>query len=77
MTETPSYEEARDELIAVVQRLEAGGTSLEESIALWERGEELATICQRQLEGARSRLDAVMATREVDGANDVDRETAG
>ncbi len=60
MSETPSYEEARDELVAVVQKLEAGGTSLQESIALWERGEELAAICQRWLDGARARLDAVM-----------------
>jgi exodeoxyribonuclease VII small subunit len=69
MTETPSYEEARDELIAVVQRLETGGTSLEESIQLWERGEELARICQRWLDGARARLDAVMADRSVDPTN--------
>ncbi len=59
MSETPSYEEARDELISVVQRLETGGTTLQESISLWERGEELAGICQRWLDGARARLDAV------------------
>ena len=59
MSDTPSYEDARDELISVVQRREAGGTSLQESIELWERGEELAQICQRWLDGARSRLDAV------------------
>lgn len=64
MSETPSYEEARDELVAVVQKLEAGGTSLQESIALWERGEELAAICQRWLDGARARLDAVMNPAE-------------
>jgi exodeoxyribonuclease VII small subunit len=52
------YEEARDELIAVVAQLEQGGTSLEESLALWERGEELAAICQRWLDGARARLAA-------------------
>lgn len=52
------YEEARDELIAVVSRLEQGGTSLDESLALWERGEELAAICQRWLDGARARLAA-------------------
>ena len=54
-----SYEEARAELISVVQRLEAGGVPLQESVALWERGEELAAICQRWLDGARARLDAV------------------
>ncbi|WP_121255622.1 exodeoxyribonuclease VII small subunit [Nocardioides ferulae] len=55
--ETPSYEAAREELIDVVRRLETGGTTLEESLALWERGELLATICQRWLDGARQRLD--------------------
>lgn len=56
MTEPLPYEKARDELIAVVQKLETGGTTLEESLALWERGEELATICQTWLDGARDRL---------------------
>ncbi|MEV8070361.1 exodeoxyribonuclease VII small subunit [Streptomyces sp. NPDC085995] len=59
--ETLGYEQARDELIDVVRRLEAGGTSLEESLALWERGEELAKVCRRWLEGARARLDAALA----------------
>jgi exodeoxyribonuclease VII small subunit len=52
------YEQARDELIDVVKRLESGGTTLEESLALWERGEALAKICQRWLDGARERLAA-------------------
>ncbi|MFF4896995.1 exodeoxyribonuclease VII small subunit [Streptomyces sp. NPDC001068] len=59
-----SYEQARDELIETVRRLEAGGTSLEESLALWERGEELARVCRRWLEGARARLDAALAAEE-------------
>ncbi|GAB2456737.1 hypothetical protein GCM10007967_08620 [Xylanimonas ulmi] len=50
------YEQARDELVAVVQRLEAGGEPLEVSLALWERGEALATRCQQWLDGARERL---------------------
>jgi exodeoxyribonuclease VII small subunit len=53
------YEQARDELVDVVRRLEAGGTTLEESLALWERGEQLAAVCQRWLDGARARLSAV------------------
>ena len=53
-----SYEQAREELVAVVQKLEAGGTTLEESLALWERGEELARMCQEWLDGARARLEA-------------------
>ncbi len=55
-----SYEEAREELVEVVRRLETGGTTLEESIALWERGERLATVCQDWLDGARRRLDEVI-----------------
>ncbi|MEU9505026.1 exodeoxyribonuclease VII small subunit [Micromonospora sp. NPDC048170] len=53
-----SYEQARAELASVVERLEAGGTTLEESLALWERGEKLADTCQRWLDGARARIDA-------------------
>jgi len=62
--ETLSYETAREELIDVVRRLEAGGTTLEESLALWERGELLATTCQDWLNGARERLDAATARSE-------------
>nr|WP_107080035.1 exodeoxyribonuclease VII small subunit [Streptomyces sp. NBRC 109706] len=61
---TLSYEQARDELVDVVRRLETGGATLEESLALWERGEELARICGRWLEGARARLDAALAERD-------------
>jgi len=56
-----SYEQARDELVEVVRRVEAGGVSLEESLALWERGEALAGRCQQWLDGARQRLDAAKA----------------
>ncbi|MFI2665045.1 exodeoxyribonuclease VII small subunit [Micromonospora carbonacea] len=59
-----SYEQARAELATVVERLETGGTSLEESLALWERGEKLAEVCQRWLDGARARIDA--ARRQPD-----------
>jgi exodeoxyribonuclease VII small subunit len=59
-----SYEQARAELASVVERLETGGGSLEDSLALWERGEQLADVCQRWLDGARARLDAAKAARE-------------
>lgn len=52
-----SYEQARDELVAVVSQLEAGQLPLEESITLWERGEALATRCEQWLSGARERLE--------------------
>jgi exodeoxyribonuclease VII small subunit len=61
MSEKPGYEEARQELVEVVRTLEAGGTTLEESLALWERGEKLAGVCQDWLDGARKRLDEVLA----------------
>ncbi|TCO58538.1 exodeoxyribonuclease VII small subunit [Actinocrispum wychmicini] len=60
------YEQARDELADVVAKLEAGGLSLEESLALWERGEALAKICDRHLAGARERVEAVLAAAEQD-----------
>ncbi|ONK11769.1 exodeoxyribonuclease VII small subunit [Streptomyces sp. MP131-18] len=69
------YEQARDELIDVVRRLEAGGATLEESLALWERGEELARICGEWLEGARARLDAALARDEA--AEEADEEQTG
>ena len=53
-----TYEQARDELVAVVGRLESGGATLEESLRLWERGEALAARCQSWLDGARERLAA-------------------
>ena len=56
-----TYEQAREELVEVVRRLEGGGTNLEESLALWERGEKLAQICQSWLDGAKKRLDAAIA----------------
>jgi exodeoxyribonuclease VII small subunit len=66
MSDAPSYEEAREELIEVVRTLEAGGTTLEESLALWERGEALAKVCQQWLDGARKRLDEAIGP-DADG----------
>ena len=60
-SEQLSYEQAREELVEVVRRLEGGGTNLEDSLALWERGEKLAQICQSWLDGAKKRLDAAIA----------------
>ena len=53
---TTTYEQAREELADVVRRLEAGGLTLEESLGLWERGEQLAELCQHWLDRARERL---------------------
>jgi exodeoxyribonuclease VII small subunit len=54
------YEQARDELTEVVRALEAGGLSLDNSVALWERGEALAKRCEEQLAGARERVQRVL-----------------
>ncbi len=62
--ESISYEQARDELAAVVRRLEAGGLTLEQSLDLWERGEKLAAVCAEWLDGARARLTTAMAARD-------------
>jgi len=59
-----SYEQARDELVRVVSELEQGGATLEQSIALWERGEALARRCEEWLIGAKERLDAARAAAE-------------
>ncbi len=52
-----SFEAARDELEQVVQRLEDGSTSLEEALALWERGEALYRACRGRLEAAEARIE--------------------
>jgi exodeoxyribonuclease VII small subunit len=56
-----SYEDARDELAEIVEALEDGSATLEESLKLWERGEELAKICQEWLDGAKKKIDAAKA----------------
>ncbi|MDP9395175.1 MAG: exodeoxyribonuclease VII small subunit [Actinomycetota bacterium] len=75
MAEELRYEQARDELASVVRRLEEGSATLEESLALWERGEELAEVCQRWLAGVRARLDA--ATAQDATAQDAATRDAG
>jgi exodeoxyribonuclease VII small subunit len=69
-SEKLSYEQAREELVSVVQRLESGGAPLEESLALWERGERLAAICQEWLDGARARISATRNAAGRDNATD-------
>ena len=63
-----TYEQARDELLRVVQQLESGGASLAESMALWQRGEKLAEVCQGFLDGAREQV----AKRQAEDADDSD-----
>jgi exodeoxyribonuclease VII small subunit len=62
-----SFEQARDELVRVVAELEQGAPTLEHSLALWERGEALAKVCQEWLDGARKRLDEAMGGDDTAG----------
>ena len=64
-----SYEQARDELVRVVGELEQGSSTLEESLALWERGEALAKRCEEWLLGAKARLDAARAAASAGSAD--------
>lgn len=70
MTDTSAnrlgYEQARDQLVELVKRLEAGGLTLEQSLELWEQGERLATVCEEWLEGARARLAAAVGRQATD-----------
>ncbi len=63
------YEAAREELVEVVRILELGGLDLGASLALWERGEALANRCEQHLAGARSRVEAALASAEAEQRN--------
>lgn len=62
--EALTYEQAREQLVQVVSALEQGNATLEESMALWERGEALAAQCEKWLSGAKTRLDAALAAKQ-------------
>lgn len=64
-----SYEQARDELVKVVGELEQGSSTLEQSLALWERGEALAGRCEEWLIGAKERLDAARRSTSTDAGS--------
>jgi exodeoxyribonuclease VII small subunit len=63
------YEEARDELMRIVQLLESGSAPLAEALALWERGEELAAVCQQWLDGARAKIEAARPDHPQSGTS--------
>jgi exodeoxyribonuclease VII small subunit len=60
----PSFEEAQKELESIVERLERGQTSLDEAIALWERGEELLRLCLARLDTAQGRIEELARRAE-------------
>ncbi|WP_311243056.1 exodeoxyribonuclease VII small subunit [Microbacterium sp. WCS2018Hpa-23] len=70
--DTLSFEAARDELVKVVSELEQGAPTLEQSLALWERGEALAARCEEWLLGAKRRLEAARAAADAPDASDKD-----
>lgn len=52
-----SYEEAKEELVAIVAALENGSAPLEESMRMWERGEALAAHCTQWLDQAQAAVE--------------------
>lgn len=76
-----SYEQARDELVRLVSRIESGQVPLEESMALWERGEELAAHCQAKLDAAQDTLDRATGQGEpvapTDGGDADGKDSGG
>lgn len=65
-----SYEQARDELVQLVARIESGQVPLEEAMLLWERGEALAAHCQTKLDAAQDTLDRATGAGVPAGGQD-------
>lgn len=74
--EQMSYEQARDELVEVVTKLETGGAPLEESLALWQRGEALADRCERWLDGANAKLEEVRQSLRAEEPDATEPQTS-
>ena len=53
----PTFEQAQAELERIVERLEQGQASLDEALALWERGEELYAFCREKLDTAQGKVE--------------------
>ena len=66
-TTEPSFEDAQAELERIVERLEQGHASLDEALALWERGEELYAYCKSKLDGAQGKVEEL--ARRVEQAS--------
>lgn len=59
-----SFEDALRQLEEVVRKLESGDVPLDESIGLYERGDALRQHCQKRLDAAQARIEAIVADRE-------------
>jgi len=64
LTDEPSYEELERELESIVTRLEQGQVTLDEAIALWERGEQLYKLCVGRLDSAQGKIEELAARVE-------------
>ena len=69
MTEA-TFEEAQRELEQIVQRLEHGQASLDEALALWERGEELYRLCRERLDTAQAKIEELARRVEASKPSD-------
>lgn len=75
--ETMTFEQALSALEGIVQQLERGDVPLDQSIALYERGEKLRAACQKRLDAAQARIEKIVAdadgkpsgTAPLDGTN--------
>ncbi len=65
-----SYEEARARLTAITEKLSSGNLGLEDTLKLWEEGEKLAEICQKILDQAQAKLEAIQAEYEEEFEED-------
>lgn len=76
ITDLP-FERALEELEGIVRRLERGDVPLEESIAIYERGEALKKHCETLLKNAQARIEKITAgpNGEASGTTPFDTET--
>jgi exodeoxyribonuclease VII small subunit len=68
-TETASFEEALNELEALVERMESGDLTLEESLAAFEQGISLTRHCQEALQVAEQKVE-ILSARTPDAATE-------
>lgn len=65
-----SFEEALKELETIVEKLERGDVSLDDAVAAYERGTELKQHCQKRLDEAKMRVEAIRAKKASSVAED-------
>lgn len=68
--EVPAFEDALEELETIVERMEDGEPSLEESLKLFERGMDLTRTCQKALDDAEQRIRTLAESEPPSDATD-------